>query len=183
MEFVDGHLSFLAGTPNFDSEPDCNKRESFHAPFGDSLPHLGQQNPHASDTVTLQHALRSNVLHLFVLERPVPSHRGFEFRQLHPRATQRYQQIPLVGVLHQQQRHDCAHFNAIRSLRHSYTRRHYVCKCMHESVWPALRGLQFLFERGRENRSGLVGLLLRQLCWACSLGFAFFIDLRFPLSF
>ena len=183
MEFVDGHLSFFVGTHDFDSEPDCDKHKKFFTPFGDSLPYLGQQIPQTSDTVALQPTLRSILLNLFVLECPIPSHRDFGFRELHPRATQRNQQIPLVGVLPQQQRHDSAHFNAIRSLRHGNTRCYYVCKRMHESVRPALWGLQFLFERGREHRSRLVGLLLRQLCWVYSLGFAFFRDLRLPLSF
>ena len=89
MELVDGHLSFLAGTHDFDSEPDCDKHVKFQAPFGDSLPYLGQQSPLASDTAALQNTLRSILLDLFILECPVPSHRDFEFRQLHPRDTQR----------------------------------------------------------------------------------------------
>ena len=89
MEFVDGHLSFLVGTHDFDSEPDCNKRKKFHTPFGDSLPYLGQQNTVTSDTVALQPTLRSILLNIFVLECPILSYRDFKFRQLHPRATQR----------------------------------------------------------------------------------------------
>ena len=134
---------------------------------------MGNRIPSLSDIIAVQTAIRFSFLQFFFPERFVPWHCYLKFRQLHLRTTQRLQQVPLVGVLHQQQRHDRPNFDVIRSLWHGNSFRYYVHKRSHELVRPYVRDLKLLLERGRKDRSGLVGVQLRRLCWTSSLDKSF----------
>jgi hypothetical protein len=151
MEPFYGRGTSKLGFIDIGSKSDCNENQRFQATFNNSLPGMGNRIPGLSDIITGQAAVRVSLLQFFLPECFVPWNRCFEFRQLCLWATKRVQQVPLVGVLSEQQRYDRLNFDAIRSLRHNNAFRYYVCKCSHEFIWPTLRSLQFLFERNRRD--------------------------------
>ena len=144
MERVDGLCSFKSSRIDTGFESVCGQHQIIQTTFGDSLFRLGRWISNSRHIVAIQATIRSSLLHFFILERSVPWYSCFEFRHLHIWTTQRLQQIPLVGVLPKQQRHDWPDRDAVRSLRHGYSFRHHVRKRSHEFVWPSLRGLKLL---------------------------------------
>ena len=176
MELIHGNFAFFSGYADRHHLFCEYKRQELQAALGDPLFGMEGGKTRASDAVALPVTIRTNCFNLLVPERYIPWLCALVFRFVYVRAQKRVQRVALVGIRPQQQRHDWADFNVVRSLRHHHTLRHYVRKRSHESFWPGLRGVELLLERVGQNqrgRCGLVGLQLWRICWSRPLDLCF----------